>query len=288
MLANFEKYNYENGERVWTKRYRNLQNLPHWHLECELTYVEQGQITVSNNHREYILRQGEAIFLNSGDIHYIKSEPDSIASIFLFDSAIIRDLLRKYRPAGAKLVHSYPILSYYRKIHHELTERRPFFELQACTLITDLMIQIFRTEELTSDAASNEPSAISNYKNLLEEIDEKYSHITFSDGAAFMGLSEPYFSKFFRKISGMTFSQYLNTVKLEHAIELLKNNSAEHSITEIASLCGFDTIRHFNRVFKDTTGMTPRQLPPDYVLDIQPVRTIHDTFDPTLKSSELL
>lgn len=86
----------------------------------------------------------------------------------------------------------------------------------------------------------------------------------------------------------MTFSQYLNTVRLEKAIDLLNQNQEHLSMTEIASRCGFDTIRHFNRIFKDITGMSPRELPPDYVLEIQPIRTIEAAFDPTLKSSELL
>ena len=78
MLANFEKRNYNGNERVWIGRYRNLQNLPHWHLESELLYVESGAVIVSDNHEKYHLAQGDAIFLQGGDIHYIKSEPDSI------------------------------------------------------------------------------------------------------------------------------------------------------------------------------------------------------------------
>ena len=54
MLANFEKRAYNGTERVWTGRYRNLHNLPHWHLENELICVEQGQATVSHNHQEYL------------------------------------------------------------------------------------------------------------------------------------------------------------------------------------------------------------------------------------------
>lgn len=86
----------------------------------------------------------------------------------------------------------------------------------------------------------------------------------------------------------MTFSQYLNSVKLKHAVELLQDKNADFSITEISVRCGFDTIRHFNRVFKQLTGMSPRQLPPDYVLDDRPIRTIQDAFNPTLQNSELL
>lgn len=288
MLANFEKREYQGKERVWTGRYRNLHNLPHWHLECELIYIEQGKTIVSHNHQEYSLCAGDAIFLNSGEIHYIKSEENSVVSICLFDSALIQSLTKTQRLLSAKLRRSYPIPECFEKIKIELNEQKPFFELQTCVQITSLMIEIFRNEAVSEQTQPKERSSIANYKNLLIEIEEKYGYITFSDAAAFMGLSEPYFSKFFRKISGMTFSQYLNTVRLEKAIEMLHHNEKQLSITEIAAACGFDTIRHFNRTFKDMTGMTPRQLPADYVLDIQPLRTIQDAFDPTLQSSELL
>lgn len=288
MLANFEMRNYEGKERVWIGRYRNLHNLPHWHLECELLYVESGQTIVSHNHQEYTLTGGDAIFLGSGEIHYIKSDVDSIVAITMFDSALIADLQNSVRLYSAKLEHSYPIPEYFSNIRRELDERPPFFELQSCEYIISLMIQIFRGEELISKPTDREQSSIANYKNLLSEIEKKYNCITFSDAAAFMGLSEPYFSKFFRKISGMTFSQYLNTVRLEHAVELLKNNRGQLSVTDIAFQCGFDTIRHFNRVFRDITGMSPRQMPADYVLDLQPVQTMREAFNPTLKNSELL
>ena len=92
MLANFEQRDTSGAERVWTGRYRNLHNLPHWHLENELICVERGTVTVSHNHREYTLTTGEAIFLASGEIHYINSDPDSITAITLFDVALTADL----------------------------------------------------------------------------------------------------------------------------------------------------------------------------------------------------
>lgn len=288
MLANFEKRNYNGKERVWVGRYRNLHNLPHWHLESELIYIERGKTIVSHNHQEYSLDSGDAIFLSSKDIHYIKSEENSIVEMALFDSAIIHDLLDRYRLKYAKLEQNYPIAECFFGIRRELHERPPFFELQCREAIASLMIQIFRGEELLEKAAVEEETSISNYKNLLDEIENKYSYITFSDAAAFMGLSEPYFSKFFRKISGMTFSQYLNIVKVEHSIEMLQNSKSELSITEVSTRCGFNTIRHFNRIFKDITGISPRQLTSDYVLDIRPIRTVQDAFNPTLQNSELL
>ena len=97
MLANFEQRDTSGAERVWTGRYRNLHNLPHWHLENELICVEQGTVTVSHNHQEYTLTAGESIFLASGEIHYIKSDPDSITAITLFDVALTADLTSHYQ-----------------------------------------------------------------------------------------------------------------------------------------------------------------------------------------------
>lgn len=288
MLANFEPRNTGGTERVWTGRYRNLHNLPHWHLENELICVEQGCVTVSHNHQEYTLTAGESIFLSSGEIHYIKSKPDSITAITLFDAALTAPLTSHYQLCCAKLSGDYDIADVFSRIQRERTEKRPFFEQQTCVLITELMIRIFRGEHCMPALSRQEHSSIDNYKDLLDEIDKNYNYITFSDAAAFMGLSEPYFSRFFRKISGMTFSRYLNTVRLEHAIAMLLENPRKHSVTEIASLCGFETIRHFNRVFRDITGMSPRELPANYVPDFKPICRIADAFDPTLQSSELL
>ena len=288
MLANFEPRNTGGTERVWTGRYRNLHNLPHWHLENELICVEQGCVTVSHNHQEYTLNAGEAIFLSSGEIHYIKSEPASITAITLFDAALTAPLTSHYQLCCAKLSGNYDIADVFSRIQRERTEKKPFFEQQTCVLITELMIRIFRGEHCMPAVSRQEHSSIDNYKNLLDEIDKNYNYITFSDAAAFMGLSEPYFSRFFRKISGMTFSRYLNMVRLEHAIAMLLENPRKHSVTEIASLCGFETIRHFNRVFRDITGMSPRELPANYVPDFKPICRIADAFDPTLQSSELL
>lgn len=288
MLANFEPRNTGGTERVWTGRYRNLHNLPHWHLENELICVEQGCVTVSHNHQKYTLVSGESIFLSSGEIHYIKSEPDSITAITLFDAALTAELTSHYQLSCAKLSGDYNIETVFWHIQKERSEKKPFFEQQTSVLITDLMIRIFRGEPCMPAASRQEHSSIDNYKDLLDEIDKNYNYITFSDAAAFMGLSEPYFSRFFRKISGMTFSRYLNTVRLEHAIAMLLENPRKHSVTEIASLCGFETIRHFNRVFRDVTGMSPRELPASYVPDFKPICRIEDAFNPTLQTSELL
>lgn len=289
MLANFEKRENTDKSSVWAGSYQNLHNLPHWHLECELIYVQTGEVTVSHNNTAYHLQKEDCIFINSGEIHYIKGSEDSITDILMFDTALLGNISPKhFQLLYPRLRHHYPVMEYFHAIRDELKKKKEFYDVKVSCLMTDFIIDIFRHEPLCEQKQLKDSSSIENYKNLLSEIEEKCSYITFEDACDFMGLSKPYFSRFFKNISGMTFSQYLNIIRLEKAIQLLNHNTENLSITQIASSCGFDTIRHFNRVFKDFTGLSPRQLPENYVLSSHSIRSMKKNFNPTLPCSVLV
>lgn len=289
MLANFEKRENTDKSSVWAGSYQNLHNLPHWHLECELIYVQTGEVTVSHNNTAYHLQKEDCIFINSGEIHYIKGSEDSITDILMFDTALLGNISPKhFQLLYPRLRHHYPVMEYFHAIRDELKKKKEFYDVKVSCLMTDFIIDIFRHEPLCEQKQLKDSSSIENYKNLLSEIEEKCSYITFEDACDFMGLSKPYFSRFFKNISGMTFSQYLNIIRLEKAIHMLNHNTENLSITLIASACGFDTIRHFNRVFKGFTGLSPRQLPENYVLSSHSVRSMKKNFNPTLPCSVLV
>lgn len=289
MLANFEKRENTDKSSVWAGSYQNLHNLPHWHLECELIYVQTGEVTVSHNNTAYHLQKEDCIFINSGEIHYIKGSEDSITDILMFDTALLGNISPKhFQLLHPRLRHHYPVMEYFHAIRDELKKKKEFYDVKVSCLMTDFIIDIFRHEPLCEQKQLKDSSSIENYKNLLSEIEEKCSYITFEDACDFMGLSKPYFSRFFKNLSGMTFSQYLNIIRLEKAIQLLNHNTENLSITQIASSCGFDTIRHFNRVFKDFTGLSPRQLPENYVLSSHSIRSMKKNFNPTLPCSVLV
>lgn len=289
MLANFEKRENTDKSSVWAGSYQNLHNLPHWHLECELIYVQTGEVTVSHNNTAYHLQKEDCIFINSGEIHYIKGSEDSITDILMFDTALLGNISPKhFQLLYPRLRHHYPVMEYFHAIRDELKKKKEFYDVKVSCLMTDFIIDIFRHEPLCEQKQLKDSSSIENYKNLLSEIEEKCSYITFEDACDFMGLSKPYFSRFFKNLSGMTFSQYLNIIRLEKAIHMLNHNTENLSITLIASACGFDTIRHFNRVFKGFTGLSPRQLPENYVLSSHSVRSMKKNFNPTLPCSVLV
>jgi AraC-like DNA-binding protein len=59
----------------------------------------------------------------------------------------------------------------------------------------------------------------------------------------------------FKKATGLTFTEYLGRVRIEKANALLLNPHLR--ISEIAYDVGFQSLTHFNRVFRDITGQSP-------------------------------
>ncbi len=99
-------------------------------------------------------------------------------------------------------------------------------------------------------------------KNLVirakEYINEHYAEaISVKDVADAVCISESYFKTIFKKSSGYSYSEYLTTVRINQAKNLL--NTTEKSVTEIALDVGYQTPNSFSSLFKRETGMTPTQ-----------------------------
>ncbi len=70
-------------------------------------------------------------------------------------------------------------------------------------------------------------------------------------------MSRSYLTRSFRNVTGFSVVEYMTYIRIQKAQQLLRES--DHSITEIADLCGFGNITYFEKVFKTTTGHTPVQ-----------------------------
>ncbi len=71
----------------------------------------------------------------------------------------------------------------------------------------------------------------------------------------YVSLNYTYFSQAFKEFVGVSFVQYLKNVRIEKAKELLA--TTELKVMDISERAGFDNTKHFNRVFRETVGVTP-------------------------------
>lgn len=99
----------------------------------------------------------------------------------------------------------------------------------------------------------------------LDQIDAIVSRITdnlaqplsAADLAGELGMSESRFSRFFRRATGNTFTDFVNQVRINRACQLLMES--DRYITHICYEVGFNNIANFNRRFLDIKGMTPSE-----------------------------
>ena len=286
MLAKFEKRAYAGNERVWVGKYRNLHNISHWHMEHELIACREGSAQIMLDDTMYNITQRQCIFCHSGRVHYISASPDSLLLVCLFNEKMYDSITSPFALENPVFEDRYGILPKLSEIRHELQNQPIFFECRTEAMIGEILVDIFRGEPLR-EAQWQFSDVITRYKQLLNHIDLEYEHITYQNAVQFMNMSDAYFSRYFKRQAGMTFSQYLNVVRIEKAVQLL-DCAPTMKITDVMLRCGFNTIRSFNRVFREVTGFTPTTLPPGYVLNTRSVPTIQGSFDPTLSDAELL
>lgn len=81
--------------------------------------------------------------------------------------------------------------------------------------------------------------------------------ITLQDVLEHVSMSRATFSRQFSQFTGQSFTVFLQQFRLENCRRLLVES--DHSITEAAFASGFQNLSHFNRLFRERWGMTPRE-----------------------------
>jgi AraC-like DNA-binding protein len=107
-----------------------------------------------------------------------------------------------------------------------------------------------------------EPPMIARAKDFIRG--NQSEDLSLGQVARAVNASTFYFCKMFKKATGLNFTEYLSRVRIEKAKNLLLNPNLR--ISEIAFEVGFQSLTHFNRVFKKIVGQSPtdyrRQLVP--------------------------
>lgn len=109
------------------------------------------------------------------------------------------------------------------------------------------------SNQLLVHRANSEPPAITKAKQFIQE--HQADEISLADVAKAVNTSTFYFCKMFKKTTGLNFTEYLARVRVEKARNLLLNPNLR--ISEVAFASGFQSLSHFNRVFRRIAGESP-------------------------------
>ena len=252
----------------------------HWHEEFEMGYVTGGSVLYKTNRTSYLLHEGDAIFINSGVLHYLQSqEPkrETRMQIQFFDSTFLAgtagsllDVKYIAPVAESEQLDAIPFfmgdpgsrlfLELIQQGPALLEERKPFFEMRMRTLFSDLWEEVYSRamtlqglREKSSRTAEDE-----RMKRMMGYIQEHFREkLTVRSIAESIPISERECFRLFQNSIGITPAEYLLSVRLENAQVLLKNT--DRSILDIALETGFGTSSYFGKIFRKHHRLTPLQ-----------------------------
>lgn len=249
----------------------------HWHDEFEFGYILGGSILYKTSHNQFILREGDAIFINSGVLHYlhplkpmeeVRLESQFFDKSFLagsngsiLDMKYIAPVQEQKRLDAVPIYKSVPENSeFLEKLRKgaELSQKgAPFFELRLRTLFSQLWETVYLwamdRKEDTKLYNSMEDQRI---KELLSYIQEHFCEKTsVSHMASNIHISERECYRLFRSSLGITPMEFILSLRLQKAQELLMYT--DKSILEVALETGFGTSSYFGKIFKRYHHITP-------------------------------
>lgn len=130
---------------------------------------------------------------------------------------------------------------------------------------------IYGKPDFNEEAESNNDD--SNFNKLIKFINQHYNEqIKLKDLSQMYYTNKNYACYLFKRNTGLTFSEYLNKIRMNQAKELLVTTS--HTITEISEQVGYTDYFYFNKLFKKTHGITPSQY---RKMPIEPVNRLEKT-----------
>lgn len=151
------------------------------------------------------------------------------------------------------------IMSVYARLD-EITRDQPdfmrllkFLEILYCMSLSDDVRRLS-----TSSFANTHVSTDSRRINRVEErINRNYNEdLSLEDLASLAGMTPTAFSRFFKRRTGRTLSEYIIDIRLGHAARKLVDTTM--TVSEICYACGFNNISNFNRAFKRKKGCSPK------------------------------
>ncbi|WP_175639628.1 GH39 family glycosyl hydrolase [Metabacillus schmidteae] len=241
--------------------------LDHAHNDIELIYMIEGNLEVKIKNNLFTLNKSDFVIVNSNELHSFHSEENNLFVIIHFNYFQIRSILQQenlYFQCNSlentvssnqqmKDVIEEVLLVYLKESDISLAG---FWE-KVLKLISFIQLNYLRDRKhqeikpLLSEEMANE-----RLMEILEYVENNFREaLTLEEVARTQYITVPYLSKFFKKQTGKTFSQYLNKVRLAHAVNELINT--KKPITRIALDNGFPNLVAFNRVFNDKFKVKP-------------------------------
>lgn len=244
---------------------------PHLHRRIEINYVRKGSCIIRlDGHESISFKENEMMIISSEAEHLFEAGPKgcTLMQLEFLPEMFSKFDLRNGEAVTAvvptvfsdgnrliKIVNNIRLVRAVQRIVNELNDRKKYYRYLVLMYYAELLILINRhMEEVYLPGCSN-----GFMQKAIGYIRTNYqSDINITDVAEYSGVGERYLRKLFARYLNISPLDYLNQLRVNKSIELLRNT--EMSVKEICFTCGFNSPQYFSKIFKQYAGVSPREI----------------------------
>lgn len=228
----------------------------HMHRCYEMVLMLEGEMTMEIDKTVFRLAEGDLVLVKPYRIHSYATEAGKggtcLLCVFSDDLiAAISGAMNKYSLRAAVL-HNVPSL--YRDLFLHMQDHSDIASVKGF-LYTLCSLFHRELDYAKEDTFSGRLKLLSHIFAFIESNVDK--PCTLHDLARELRYNESYLSRIFLKHTGLSYSEYVRNVKIDHACYLLRNT--DENIFSIAEKCGYASQSSFNRSFKQIMGVPPQE-----------------------------
>lgn len=244
----------------------------HYHDYYEIYYLLSGHRHYYIENKRYSIQKGTILFIDKNEIH--KSVDTEIADherlVLYFSSPFLsrfhdehtRLMLSPFTEGNRKIQFDIRDQGYVERLlfqlHNEFNQpdalgRELYFE----SLLIQLLLFAARKQQEGHPDNRDDPMN-ARMADIIEYCNQQFREdLRLEPLADRFHISSFYLSRLFKRTTGFTFKEYINTLRIREAEKLLRESNDK--IIHISEQVGFANVSHFNRKFKQVTRMSPKE-----------------------------
>ena len=240
----------------------------HWHNSLEVLYIASGKMDTGINNAIYHLKRGDLIIINSGDIHFTRCRDYAKIYVLQVPYPLLNTHIPNYdyvrfQDSDGSVVFSNPAkvdeLSRLMIQMYEITlEQKPGYTLLFSSKLYQFLFILFQRyhTDISSRTKQKSDRNLIRLEQVMNYVKSHYMQpISLEDAAQILSLNPEYFCRYFKKYMGMTFLEYVNSIRLYHIHQDLLNTN--YSVSELMDRHGFTNYKLFSKMFRNTYGCPP-------------------------------
>jgi AraC-like DNA-binding protein/mannose-6-phosphate isomerase-like protein (cupin superfamily) len=247
----------------------------HYHKEVEFLAIVEGGLGIQSKQGYNVLRPGDVMVLGASQPHRTHKALPGPLRYIVFQVDLTRHFDQSTMPylhCFSELTRPLELLNYIfaqnnaakreayatiLEIFQETQSRLRGYEIAVSSLIKRLLLLLLRNdnEHMLSHAEEN---GLARLRPVLEFVNARLSEkIAVEDACSLVNVSYHYFIKYFKKVMGVSFVDYVNYQRIKKAERLLL--TSDLSILEVGYAVGIANMAQFYKLFKRHNQCSPRE-----------------------------